>query len=336
MTASLLLFVPIALLVLISGFCFVGCAFDSHGTGVDPNKPDPDPKPVPFTKYSDDDVIGNSSAVAYWRLNEAAATATKPVISAIAKDFVGSNDGNYTDAVNAPDLFPCPGFPIAPGVDTAAALGTLTLGAESIVPGDAEPDLQTGMQTDGAFVAVPLNAVVNPPPPFTVECWVRREWSDSAGAAFRMVIDSRDATGGAFTGFCIDVNEDGNWEAELGTVGATAFVVVTAGPAVQMTATHVVLTVDATNTATLFINGDSTAPKSLGAAFAANKTQPLIIGAGLHWLPLRSMGGPDASFPLVPFKGTIQDVAIYDDVLDPGTISKHSNDGSGKTTVPAG
>jgi hypothetical protein len=48
------------------------------------------------------------------------------------------------------------------------------------------------------------------------------------------------------------------------------------------------------------------------------------------------MGGPDASFPLVPFKGTIQDVAIYDDVLDPGTISKHSNDGSGKTTVPAG
>ncbi len=33
MTASLLILVPVALLVVISGFCFVGCVFDSHGLG---------------------------------------------------------------------------------------------------------------------------------------------------------------------------------------------------------------------------------------------------------------------------------------------------------------
>jgi hypothetical protein len=331
MTASLLLFVPVALLALVSAFCFVGCAFDSHGTGVDIPPPS-----KPFTKYSDTDVI--PTAVAYWPLSESSTTATKPVVSAIAKDAVGSNDGNYTNVVNAPDLFPCPGFQIAAGVDTAAAMGTMALGSQSIVQGDAvqpgnDPNiLTTGMQTDGAFVTVPLNAVVNPAPPFTVECWARPEWKDNSGAAFRMVIDSRDTTGGAFTGFCIDVNEQGNWEAELGTVGASGFTTVTAGQATLSAVTYIVLTVEG-NVATLFINGNSMAQTTLSTAFSANKVQPLIIGAGLRWLPLRTPGGPNSSFPLVPFTGTIQDVAIYDTALSPGVISTHFNDGSGTSVA---
>jgi hypothetical protein len=327
MTASLLLFVPVALLVLVSGFCFVGCVLDTSGI--------PGGPPPPFTDYSKADVIGNPSVVAYWPLSEPSDVATKPVASAIAKDFVGNNDGNYTHKGNAPDLFPCPGFQIAAGVDTAAAVGSITLGAVGIVKGDAEqppatpPVLKTGMQTDGAFVTVPLNAVVNPAPPFTVECWARPEWDAAAGPAFRMVVDSRDTAGGAFTGFCIDVNEDGNWEAELGIVGASGFATVTGDKAALSTVTYVALTVDITNTAKIFLNGNAIGQKALGAAFAANKTQPLIIGAGLRWLPLRTAGGPNASFPLVPFKGTIQDVAIYDDVLDDATIMKHFNNGMG-------
>jgi hypothetical protein len=339
MTASLLLFVPVALLAVVSAFCFVGCAFDSHGLGTVP------PLPKPFTKYSGDDVLKDLSIVAaYWPLNESSATATKPVALALAVDVAGTmkgdpHNGNYTHVGNAPVLFPCPGFPLAPGVDTAAASGSLTLGSQSIVQGDAvqpgnDPNvLTTGMQTDGAFVTVPLNAVVNPAPPFTVECWVRPEWKDNSGAAFRMVIDSRDTTGGTFTGFCIDVNEQGNWEAELGTVGASGFTTVTAGKAALSAVTYVVLTVDVTNVATLFINGNSMAQTTLSTAFSANKVQPLIIGAGLRWLPLRTMGGPNASFPLVPFTGTIQDVAIYNTVLSQTTISTHFIDGIGTPVV---
>ena len=59
MTASLLVFVPVALLALIGTFCFVGCVFPTGGL----------PSP-PFTTYSDTDVIGNPDCVAYWPLND--------------------------------------------------------------------------------------------------------------------------------------------------------------------------------------------------------------------------------------------------------------------------
>lgn len=255
MTASLLVFVPIALLALIGTFCFVGCAFHTHGLG------DVPPPPTPFTQYSGD-VTGNSSAVAYWPLNEPSATAANPVATAKAADIVGGHTGHYTHKGNAPDLFPCPGFQVAAGVDSAPALGSLALGVVSIVKGDAvqpgnDPNvLATGMQVNGGFVTVPVNGVINPAPPFTVECWVQPEWSAAASPAFHVIIDSRNITGTAFTGFAIDVNEAGNWEAELGVAGASAFVLVTGGAATLEQSTHVVLTVNDTNNATLFINGN--------------------------------------------------------------------------------
>lgn len=334
MTASLLVLVSVALLVVISGFCFVGCVLDTHGLGAD------DPKP--FTKYSDTDVI--PTAVAYWPLSEASATADKPVPQAIAKDVVGNSDGNYTHKSNAPlGMFPCPPIPISPGLDSAPAIGFLSLGAVSLLPGDAvqpgnDPNiLTTGMQVDGGFVTVPFNGVINPAPKFTIECWARPEWSAADAPAFRAVIDCRtiNPAGTEYTGCAVIVNQAGNWEAEMGAVGSLSFVKVTGGKAALSEASHVVLTCDGSNAA-LFVNGVQAVTKSLGGAFAPNTQSPLVMGVGGPWIATRAMGVPEPAFPLVPFKGTIQDVAIYNTVLADSDILTHFNDGSGKTTVPAG
>lgn len=334
MTATLLVLVPIALLVVISGFCFVGCVLDTHGLGN--GEPPPD---KPFTKYSDEDVI--PTAVAYWPLNEPSATADQPVALAKAADVIGNNNGNYTHKGNAPTLYPCPDFPIAPGVDSAPALGFIELGTQSIVPGDAkqpgnDPNvLTTGMKVDGGFVTVPLNAVINPSI-FTIEAWARPEWGAGAKAAFRAVIDSRFQGNGMFSGFAIWVNQSGNWEAQLGATGGN-FIVVTADAA-QQAATHVVLTFDGAKAA-LFTNGVKTSadvPLPMGAQFNPNTTAPLVIGVGFPWLMPRTQPSDGFFFPLLPFNGTIQDVAIYNTVLSDADILKHFNDGSGKTTVPAG
>jgi hypothetical protein len=342
MTASLLVLVSISLLVLVAGFCFVGCVLNTHGTGdpdkPDPDNPDPEPKPKPFTNYSKT-VTDTDGVLAFWPLNEPAAIAQNPIATAKAADIVGGHTGNYTDASNSPDLYFCPAINLAAGVDSAFAAGSLVLGVESIVPGDAmqpdnDPDiLSTGMQIDGGFVTVPFSGDINAVSKFTLECWVRPEW-DASPPAYRMIIDSRDTVGGMAHGFAIGVNNSGNWEASIYANDGTG-VLVAAGAAPLSSVTHVVLTFDGTNAA-IFINGmQMSAPTAVpgGTTFSPNTTSPFVIGAGLPWLPPRMQGGPDLSFPLLPFKGTIQDVAFYNTVLSDADITKHFEDGSGKTMV---
>ena len=55
----------------------------------------------------------------------------------------------------------------------------------------------------------------------------------------------------------------------------------------------------------------------------------LVIGVGGPWLPPRMQLADEVFFPVFPFKGTIQDVAIYNVVLDPTVINTHFKDGSG-------
>jgi hypothetical protein len=341
MTVSLLVLVPISLLVLVATFCFVGCVLNTHGLG-DPNKPDPDnpdPKPEPFTNYSKT-VTDTDGVLAFWSLNEASDIAAKPVAMAKADDIIGGHTGNYTHKGNAPDFYPCPGMNLAAGVDSAAANGFLSLGVESIVVGDAKQPgndpsiLSTGMQIDGGFVTVPFSSDINPLSTFTIECWARPEW-DISPPAYRMIIDSRDAVGGTVRGYAVGVNDLGIWEATIHVSDGTSMLVA-GGMATLSEPTHVVLTFDGTNAA-IFINGTQTsAPTAVpgGATFSSNTTSPFIIGAGLPWLLPREQGGPDLSFPLLPFKGTIQDVAFYNTVLSNADITKHFDDGSGKTMVP--
>jgi hypothetical protein len=192
------------------------------------------------------------------------------------------------------------------------------------------------MQIDGGFVTVPFSSDINSPSIFTIECWVRAEW-DASPPAYRMIIDSRDTVGGMAHGYAIGVNNSGNWEALINVSDGTG-VTVAGGVATLSAATHVVLTFDG-KTALIFINGTQASVPTVvpvGTTYSPNTTSPFIIGAGLPWLPPRMPGGPDLSFPLLTFKGTIQDVAFYNTVLSNEDITKHFNDGSGKTTVPAG
>lgn len=332
MSSWLLVFVPVALFFIVSGFGFVGCILQTGGLGGD--------KPVPFTKYSDTDVLGNPSIVAYWPLNEP--SPPDDSVKLTAHDALGAHDGEYKHKGNAPGLFPCPGFQVAPGLDTAEAIGFLSLGTESLLPGDAvqpgnDPKiLTTGMQVDGGFVTVPAAAAINPPV-FTVEAWVRPEWSAAASPAARGIVTSQSAGTGT-SGFILWVNEAGNWEALINDGTSSGVATATAGMAALKAVTHLVLTFDGTNAA-LFVNGAQAAgpsPLPAGSTYSPNTSKPLIIGAAFGFLPDRTPGGPNAAFPLFPFNGTIQDVAIYNAVLSDADIKQHFDDGSGKTTVPAG
>ena len=238
-------------------------------------------------------------------------------------------------------LFPCPDFDLpGGGGHSDFAPGTLTIGAPGIVQGDTVPPhdpnnpiLTSAMQCNGGFVSVPFvnDGVVNQDGPFTIEAWVRAEWDAAATLAFRAIIDSRDNTGTQVSGFEIGVNQANQWEARLGVTGANPVLVLTASPVTLSVATHIVLTFSGTDAA-LFINGTQMSqPTSvpLGSTYTPNTTQPLIIGAGLPWLPNCTQPSDDDFFPLLPFNGTIQDVAIYDVVLDATTIMNHAQNGNG-------
>jgi hypothetical protein len=335
MSMSLLVFVPVALLFIVSGFCFIGCVLDRSGL---PGG-GPGPETPPPNNYSGNDVLKDPSIVAaYWPLSEP--SGTPDMNPATAHDIVNGHDGTYVHKGNAPmGTFPCPKYQVAPGIDSALELGGVALGVTGIVPGDgvqppANPIvLKTGMTVTGAYVTVPLPSVINPPA-FTVEAWVRPEW-DPAVVATRAVVDSRGSDASGVTGFVLWVNNDGNWEVLLNGTGGQSVKAI-AGPALAV-ATHVVLTFDGnTNNVAVFINGTHAVDAALppGSTFNPNTTEPLIIGAGFKFLPDRSMAMVDLAFPSVPFNGTIQDVAIYNTVLADAVIKQHTDDGN--AVPPAG
>ncbi len=335
MSTSLLALVPVALLFIVSGLCFVGCILNTEGYGVG------DEKPKPFTTYTNDDILANPDCIAYWPLNDSTMQTT--AIDAAGKAKGDPHNGEYKSKDTHPTLFPCPAFTVDPAgpLDSAFAPGDLTIGAPGIVPGDTnspfnDPNAPTSaMNANGGFVTVPANSVVNPGT-FTVECWVRPEWDVTASPAYRTIIDSRNQGGGLFFGFVIFVNQGGEWEAQLGGTGAGNFAIVPGGSAALSAASHVVLTCDGTKAA-LFINGAEAGSASLpgGSSFAPNTAAPLVIGVGAPYLPERTQPSDNNFFPLLPFNGTIQCVAIYNVVLDASVIETHFNHGSGKPD-PAG
>ena len=331
MTTSLLVFVPVALLALIAAFGFVGCVFNTHGLGGST-----------FTNYSGTDVKGNAFCVAYWPLFDASLPVPSPpdpLTKIVAADVIGNANGAYKSVASDPGLFPCPAFTVAANTDTAFAPGTLTVAAPGIVKGDAvqpanDPAVLTGaMQCDGGFVEVPHSSVINPAAPFTIEAWARPEWVAGSNA-FRVLIDSRNNNAMGNDGYAIWVNEDGNWEAVINCTNGKN-VLVTGSPASLSAATHVVLTLGTDDNASLFIDGERVSPVTplpAGEQFSANKAIATVFGVGMRFLDSRVNGTGDQFFPLFPFKGTIQDIAIYTEVLPDQTIKVHADNGNGIIT----
>lgn len=319
MSATLLVFIPVALLGIVAAFCFVGCIkLDTQGT----NYP-------PFTEYGKRRVIANPSILAYWRLSELS-------VAAPAKDDAGPHDGTYTAPADA-----IPEHVVSlENANGPAAPGTISLGLVNIVPGETlDGDLSNivhlkGMRVDGGFMSVPPAAVINPAPEFAVELWALREWPDDVGKKFtRVVIDSSDAPAAQAykaSGYTIVVNADGNWEAWLGVDGVIGRLRLT-GPAAKLEdPAYIVLNVGPKG-AQLCVNAVPVASADYpeGKTFERNLTQPIVIGAGFPRLPPRMKGGTEPAFPACPFRGVIQCVALYSTMLDATTMQLNFDAGRG-------
>jgi Concanavalin A-like lectin/glucanases superfamily len=332
MSISLVVLLPLILLGIVGALCFVGCAFTSTGI-----------QGPPFTTYTTTTILLNPAIMAYWPLGEASDTDK-------AAELISGNTGNYIDLNTAPTLYPWPAYsapnPPGPDVQSAAAAGTIAFTQPGIVKGDTvqpanDPAFITPcVKVDGGYVEVPFNIKFVPQASFTVEAWVRADWTASDPQAWRVVLDMRDFN--PATGFALFAQTDDDqpgtyhWAGVIGS-GAAGFTIVTgvelpitlgvAGMPVDPT--YLALTYDGpSQTLTLFVNGEPQNNVS-SVAYVPNTTQPLWIGAGAPFVPRRPQPDGVLASPLFPFVGALQDVAIYSAALQSGDIITHFQNGSG-------
>jgi hypothetical protein len=339
MSMSLVVLLPLILLGIVGALCFVGCALDTAGI-----------PGTPFTSYTNT-MRGNPDCIGYWPLKEAAETMP-------AAELISGNTGNYIDKNTATPntVYPWPGYSVPnganPDVLSAAAAGadmkgsiqfaqpTILKGDLDLLPGD--PAKPACMVVNGCYVEVPWNDKFIPKASFTVEAWVRVDWTSGDPHEYRSVLDMRERTP-VSTGFAIFAKADDNapgsyrWAAALGD-GTTTFVPVESSEltitlkdpaAAAGTVFYIALTYDAASQAlALFVNGDLQGQTSSG--YAPNAAQVLWIGAGTPYTPRRTQpAGTDPASPLFPFVGAIQDVAIYKVALPQSTLQTHFRNGNG-------
>jgi len=340
MSASLVVLVPVILFGIVSLLCFVGCVLNTHGL------------PPSFTQYSTTTVLGNPAVVAYWPLNEA--NDTLP-----AADLTPNPDnGQYIDPTTLPAIYPWPDSSIgnapSPNIESAAAPGSISFAQPGIVTGDFgtnDTDSDTSatspcLVVNGCYVNVPLASKINPPTSFTLEAWVRVDWSANDPHAWRAVLDARELNPSC-TGFAIIARADDNapgvyhWMGVIGNggMGAPGFTLaVSADPPITLkdpssgTATtyYLAVTYDGpSQTLILYVDGLQSGPAITSAVYVPNTTKPLWIGAGVPYVPLRPQAPGMVAGPLFPFVGALQDVAIYSKALGPDVILTHLHNGSG-------
>jgi hypothetical protein len=338
MSTSLIVLIPVILLGIVGMLCFVGCTLPTGGLGPD------------FTTYTTM-IVSTKDIIAYWPLKEGADAMP-------ASELVSNSAGNYIDKFTAKTdtVYPWPQFNVPNGANppvlSAAAagadeMGDLKLGQPGIVRGDVVPPLSSPlppacMVVNGCFVEVPFNSgKFIPATAFTVEAWVRVDWTVNDPHAFRFVLDMREHDP-VTTGFAILAKADDNgtsyrWAAAVGD-GSTKFVPIESpqqtitlkdiAPSATGTTFYLALTFE-NQTLTLFVDGVQ--QTQVASGYTPNAAQVLWIGAGTPYSPRRTQPpvGPDPTSPLFPFVGAIQDVAIYQVALPPLTILAHFNNGNG-------
>jgi hypothetical protein len=341
MSMSLIVLLPLILLGVVGMLCFVGCGLNTHGLL------------VPFNSYTNS-TVGNGLCIAYWPLKEK--KDTDP-----AAELISGNTGTYIDLNTRPELYPWPSYNVPNGAnpDVLSAAGAdmitdmIKLGQPTILSGDTDLPVGTGdtvppgcMVVNGAYVEVLWNDKFIPKQSFTVEAWVRPDWSVSDPKADRFVLDLRDRNPG--TGFALfaqaDLNQPGvyNWVALMGNggMGADGFTPVTGGGVnlgsggAPAAAVYLALTYDAPNqTLTFFVDGgvDGVGVQVTSVPYVPTTTQPLWIGAGAPYVDRRPQPDGTIGSPLFPFVGAIQDVAIWRDALKVVDIQTRLRNGNGTT-----
>jgi Concanavalin A-like lectin/glucanases superfamily len=337
MSASLVVLLPIILLATVGLLCFVGCGLDVAGMAL-----------PAFTQYSDTTVLANSAVVAYWPLGESADN-----VPAIDRAPHPAN-GQYIDQVTLPAIYPWPAYSVAntpnPDVQSAAAPGSIAFAQPGIVAGDAiqpanDPTQVTPcLVVNGCYVNVPFKSKINPPTSFTVEAWVRVDWQMNDENAWRFVLDARDFD--PCKGFAILARADDNqpdvyhWQAIIGNGGngTAGFSTATSDdPAITLNdpslpsgiTYYLAATYDGpSQTLILYVDGEQRGPKVNPVTYVPNTAQPLWIGAGAPYVPLRPQPPGVVASPLFPFNGAIQDVAIYKAALASDVILLHYHNGN--------
>jgi Concanavalin A-like lectin/glucanases superfamily len=352
MSVSLAVLLPVILLGIVGVFCFTGCALDSSGipgqrppNGAPPNGGNGGPpNDAPFTKYSDTTVLANSAVVAYWPLSESGDN------FAAADRTPNPINGQYIDPNTLAAIYPWPAVslpnPPNPDIESAAAPGGVAFAQIGIVPGDTmqpanDPASRTPcLMVNGCYVNVPFNAKFNTAS-FTLEAWVRVEWDTNEPHAWRAVLDARDLN--PCTGFAIIAKADDNqpgiyhWMAVIGNGGSgiAGFTFLTSDdPPIKLkdpsaVTYYLAVTYDGfSQTLILYVDGEQRGINS-SATYMQNTTDPLWIGAGIPYVPLRPQAPGVLAGPLFPFVGAIQDVAIYNAALTPDVILTHYHNGNG-------
>jgi hypothetical protein len=340
MSTSLIVLLPVILLGIVGMLCFVGCILPAYQAV------------PPFTSYTNITILANSpNCIAYWPLKEASDTVP-------ASELISNKTGMYIDQNTAKTdtVYPWPEYSVAnganPDVLSAAAPGDIQFAQPTIVAGDV--DLRPGdpvkpacMVVNGCYVEVPWDEKFVPTESFTVEAWVRVDWTADDPHAYRFVLDMREREP-ATTGFAILAKADDDapgiyrWVAVLGdgspdfvALESTELTIALKDPAAPSGKIfYLAFTYDAASqTLTLFVNGDQHGQTT--SAYAPNAAQVLWIGAGTPYSPRRTQppAGTDPESPLFPFVGAIQDVAIYKVALEPAKILTHFHNGSGITEL---
>jgi Concanavalin A-like lectin/glucanases superfamily len=341
MSASLVVLLPVILLGIVSLFCFAGCGFSTHGLG------------PTFTQYSSTTVLGNPAVVGYWPLSETGD-------SLPAADLAPNPDnGQYIDPNTLPTIYKWPDYSVgnapAPDLESAAAPGIIAFAQPGIVPGDfginnTDSDSSAAspcLVVNGCYVNVPFASKINPATSFTLEAWVRVDWTKDDPQAYRAVLDARDFD--PCTGFGIFAKADDNtpgiyhWRVIIGNggTGTPGFTTAeSADPPITLkdpssgvaTSYYLAVTYDGpSQTLILYVDGLQSGPAITPAVYVPNTTKPLWIGAGASYVPMRPQPAGVVASPLFPFVGALQDVAIYNTALSAPVIQTHLQNGNGFT-----
>jgi hypothetical protein len=297
MDAWLLVLTPLAVLGVVGLVRFVGCSYN--------------PPVFDDTVVQDygPTVLGEADLVSYWRLGEATCAG-----GSVAADQKAAHPGTYRTVALAAD----------PPLLSPAAPGILQCGQPGLLESD---DVATSVLVDGGFVEVPFSADLNPPQ-FTVEAWVRPEWPAAETGVFRCVVASREDTGAGgrqgyilYAGPTLDpatfavVDPAIRWQAWVGD-GTTWRMLVSPAPVALADFNYLAVTYDGTTLRLYVFNAMTDMDGDLSEAvvsYSPNPGKRLYIG----------MGAPERPAPLYPFKGRMQEGALYRAALPGDRIVAH-------------
>lgn len=305
------LLAPVAVLAVLLLFGFVGCeSLPAIAVFVD----------GPYVET----ILAEPGLVSYWRLQEnnseepsAPTVDNTPVSGGTTKDEHGVNNGTYNRVIVS-----------NPPSDSPDAPGTLTLEEAGLL--DVVEGSNSSVRVDGGYVEVPFsNSLLLTS--FTVEALVRPEWSETETGLYRTVIGF--TTRDFFFGFALYAGPEDPvalsgppmWQVWLGD--GTQFQKINfnhgSPPLVNFTKTnYIAVTYDdptkLLNLYTYFVgieldNGPFNPVQNLSVTYKQNSDPAtnLLIGVD-RTVP-----------PAYPFKGRIQEVAIYNKALPMERIMSH-------------